>query len=82
MSLGCCVIGSATPPVQEVIEHGRNGLLVDFFDPEHIAKQVCEVLARPKDYSDIRLAARQTVVDRYDFQNVCLPRHERIITGS
>jgi len=81
MSLGCCVIGSATPPVQEVIEHGKNGLLVDFFNPEQIARQVCEVLARPQDYQDIRRAARQTVVDRYDFQNVCLPQHERIITG-
>ena len=81
MSLGCCVIGSATPPVQEVIEHGKNGLLVDFFNPEQIARQVCEVLERPQDYQDLRRAARQTVVDRYDFQNVCLPQHERIITG-
>lgn len=81
MSLGCCVIGSATPPVQEVIEHGKNGLLVDFFDPQQIARQVCAVLERPQDYQDIRRAARQTVVDRYDFQNVCLPQHERIITG-
>jgi glycosyltransferase involved in cell wall biosynthesis len=81
MSLGCCVVGSATPPVQEVITHGQNGLLVDFFDPEAIARQVCDVLDRPKDYKDIRRAARAHVVEHYDYQKVCLPRHHQIITG-
>jgi glycosyltransferase involved in cell wall biosynthesis len=81
MSLGCCVVGSSTPPVQEVITHGQNGLLVDFFDPKAIAQQVCEVLARPKDHQALRLAARAHVVRHYDYQKVCLPRHHRIITG-
>lgn len=81
MSLGCCVVGSSTPPVQEVITHGQNGLLVDFFDPQAIASQVCEVLARPQDYQDMRRAARAHVVQHYDYQTVCLPRHHHIITG-
>ena len=34
MSTGLPVVGSATPPVQEVICHGETGLLVDFFNPE------------------------------------------------
>jgi glycosyltransferase involved in cell wall biosynthesis len=31
MSAGCVLVGSATPPVMEVIEHQKNGVLVDFF---------------------------------------------------
>lgn len=72
MSMGAPVIGSATPPVQEVIKHGVNGWLVDFFDYDAIAKQVCEVLGG--DHSEVRVAARQTAVKHYDLEKVCLPK--------
>jgi len=56
MSAGCLVIGSATPPVLEVIEDGVNGVLVDFFSPETIAARVIDVLAHPARYAAIRSA--------------------------
>ena len=45
MSAGCLVVGSRTPPVEEVIRDGENGLLVDFFSPQGIAARVDEALS-------------------------------------
>jgi len=74
MSAGCLVIGSRTPPVQELIEDGVNGRLVDFFDVEGWAKLVTKALARPERFNDLRRAARDTIVQNYDLKTVCLPR--------
>jgi glycosyltransferase involved in cell wall biosynthesis len=65
MSAGCLVIGSKTAPVEEVISHGENGLLVDFFSPLEIADAVDEVFAHPDRMQILRDSARQTVVERY-----------------
>jgi len=74
MSLECLVVGSDTPPVAELIEHGATGLLVDFFDTNAWSKQLIEVLENPDEFTHIRQAARQHVVENYDLSAVCLPR--------
>lgn len=79
MAAGCLIIGSATPPVEEVIEDGTNGLLVDFFSPAEIADRVDQVLAHPTRMAHIRQAARETVLARYDLRGHCLPRQLRLI---
>ncbi len=81
MSAGCLVIGSATAPVQEVIEHQKNGLLVDFFDRDALAGMVIGALAQPQPqrYAALRLAARATAVERYDLATVCLPQQLQLI---
>ena len=81
MSVGALVIGSDTAPVREVIEHGHNGLLVDFFRPDQIASAVCQALADPQAHAHLRVAARQTVVDRYDFHTRSLPAYMALIEG-
>ena len=75
MSAGCLVVGSSTQPVQEVIRHGENGLLVDFFNPQAIAEQVVQALESPGDFTAMRQQARQTIIDRYDLKRTCLPQH-------
>ncbi len=73
MSIGCLVVGSDTAPVREVVEHGRNGLLTDFFDHEALAHCVADALERREELAPLRAAARQTIVDGYDLLKHCLP---------
>ena len=79
MSVGALVVGSDTAPVREVIEDGRNGRLVDFFNPSQLANTVCEVLTQPEKHWHMRAAARKTVIDRYDFDQQILPKYLRLI---
>ncbi len=79
MSSGCLVIGSATPSVREVLHDGQNGLLVPFKNPDALAKSAIDALANPEKYQELRLAARQTVIDKYDFETVCYPEFKKLI---
>jgi hypothetical protein len=47
MASGCLIVGSNTAPVREVIQHGENGWLVNFFDGQALVKRVLEILANP-----------------------------------
>jgi glycosyltransferase involved in cell wall biosynthesis len=79
MSAGCLIVGSRTQPVEEVIHHGGNGLLVNFFSPDEIAERVIEALEDSRAFASLRQNARQTVVDRYDLRSLCLPAHLRLL---
>ena len=65
MSCGCAVVGSSTAPVQEVIQDGRNGRLVDFFEPQQLAKAIAELLEDRKLAHQFGQAARATVLKHY-----------------
>ncbi|HHP7229615.1 MAG TPA: glycosyltransferase family 4 protein [Xenococcaceae cyanobacterium] len=74
LATGCLIVGSATPPVQEVIEDGVNGLLVDFFSPQKIAAKIVEALDNRDQMAKIRTRARETILERYDLAKL-LPQH-------
>lgn len=79
MSAGCPVVGSDTGPVREVIEHGRNGLLVDFFDVGGWINTVSACLDKPAARASFGAAARQDVLQRYDLAAVCLPQQVALV---
>jgi glycosyltransferase involved in cell wall biosynthesis len=81
MSVGALVIASDTAPVREVITHGENGWLVDFFDPKALADQVIEVVHNPEKQQAIRRAARALMVQRYDLRTHCLPAQLKLVTA-
>ncbi len=81
MSAERVVVAGNTGPVQEVITHGVNGLLVDFFDVGALRSQVIDVLADPEAYRNLGTKARQTVLEKYDLKTKCLPALIELVTS-
>ncbi len=79
MACGCAIVGSATPPVKEVIKHGVNGLLVDFFSTTDIADRVDNVLDDPDRMQEMRDAARATAVRDFDLKTRIMPSWLRLM---
>jgi glycosyltransferase involved in cell wall biosynthesis len=79
MSAGCLVVGSATPPVLEVLRDRENGLAVNFFAIHEICDRVEEALDYPGRMRQMRKAARATVVRDFDVHKVALPRWDQLL---
>jgi glycosyltransferase involved in cell wall biosynthesis len=79
LSAGCLVIGSRTAPVEEVLRHRENGILVDFFDTAGIADAVVDALAHPEAYRSLRERARRTVIEGYDLHTLALPAQLKLV---
>ena len=65
MAIGCPLVSSATPPVEEVVIDGENGLLADFRSPEQIAQRVEEMLDDRRLAKSLGENARTTILERY-----------------
>lgn len=77
MSCGCAIIGSKGMPVEEVIDNGVEGLLIEHNRPEILAKTIIGLMTKP----DLRLrlgkAARQKAL-HFD-QTITLPKLAQLI---
>ena len=64
-----------------MIEHGRNGWLVDFFDRDGLAHAMCEALEAPPEAHDAPAQAMpaRPIVSRYDLQRICLPKQMALV---
>ncbi len=78
MACGCCVIGSDTPPVREIIQDGDNGLLTDFFSVPELVKRINYALDNRNKLKSIRDNARRGIVTNYAKHDL-LPQHEALI---
>ncbi|MBU1042664.1 MAG: glycosyltransferase family 4 protein [Proteobacteria bacterium] len=81
MSCGCLVLGSATPPVLEVLRHNENGLTFDFFDNDGLANLVEAALAHPENVTHLRTQARADIVANYDIQHG-IQHYMKLLQGS
>ena len=78
MACACPIVASRTSPVQEVIHHQRNGLLVDFFNPDELAASIVRLLQDQDLASRLSADARETVLLQYSLER-CLPRQLKLI---
>ena len=70
MSAGCLLVASDTPPVREMIEDGKNGLLTDFFNVPQLAERIHEALDNQAALAGVREKARQSIVENYDWRSM------------
>lgn len=80
MACGAAVVASRTPPVTEVITDNENGFLFDFFDVDALVQRIVEAASNSNSVRRCRRAARNTAVERYDFQRVCLPLQTQLLS--
>ncbi|MDG2284608.1 MAG: glycosyltransferase family 4 protein [Alphaproteobacteria bacterium] len=80
MSHECMLIASRTAPVTEVIKDGKNGRLVDFYNPAEVTDAVVAALEDQAATIALRKSARETVVRDYDLRKVCLPAQIDLIS--
>jgi glycosyltransferase involved in cell wall biosynthesis len=62
----------------EVLEHERNGIVVDFYDHMNIADWVDKIFAHPTRMKHLGKAARETILDTYSLKKL-LPLHLKLI---
>jgi glycosyltransferase involved in cell wall biosynthesis len=73
MACGATVLASDTGPVREIIEHGKNGLLANFFDVEAMTQAADQVLRTPEEFRPLGEAGLGLIRERYSL-DVCLPQ--------
>jgi len=62
-----------------MISDGGNGRLVDFFDVEGWSAALIAALADPEKDDALRVAARRTIIERYDLHTRCLPQQISLV---
>ena len=80
MSCGCPIVGSRTKPVEEVINDGENGILVDFFNPSGLADAIDYMLKNPEHAKTMGQRARRDIEANYELER-CVSKHINLINA-
>jgi len=78
MSCACTIVSSNNAPVNEVVEDGVTGKLVDFFDSSALAEQILLLLKDRQLAKKLGEQARQIVTQRYDKKH-CVKQWKNLI---
>ena len=74
MSCECPIVASKTEPVEEFVEHEKNGLLFDFFNIDEQVEKIEYALDNKDKMEILRKGARKTILDNYSLKDL-LPQH-------
>ena len=79
LASGCCVVASATPPVQEMIQSGEHGQLVDFFDSDALAQQVDRLLQDREQRKQLGERGRNLILEGGYDMKTCLQKQLKLV---
>ncbi|QIL82849.1 glycosyltransferase family 4 protein [Diaphorobacter sp. HDW4A] len=79
MAAGCTAIGTRAPGVQEVIEHDRNGLLVEHANAESLADALQRVLTQAGEGERLARQGREDAITRYTLERM-ISRYEALFS--
>jgi len=81
LAMTCAVVASDTEPVQEVVTHGENGLLVNFFDQAQLVESIIALLKDKALRNRLGRTGRERIIEEYDLNRVCIPKQLKWIDG-
>ncbi len=73
LACGAPMLASKTGPVEEMIKHGENGRLADFYDVDAFVEQANQLLDDPAEARRLGDAGSQMIREQYSLDH-CLPK--------
>jgi len=68
LSTGLPVVTTSVGGIPEMIDNGKNGFLVQPFNAKELSDKILRCLEHPAVASEIGFSARQTILERFDWQ--------------